>query len=701
MALYFDAKLCLAVTALFRRLLLPLLLVARLATAAEPVIDTIAKVRALSPEQAARSLPVRLEATVIYFDPSPRCLFIKDNTACSYVAFRYPDRYSCMDLEPGSRIRIEGTTDPRDFFPIIMDKQIELIGKGALPEPRKVREDELLSPALDSEWVEFPAVVTGVESGGDAFTLVIEVHGWVFKVLLPLNEHSSERAAGLMQHTVRIQAVVGTLINYRRQMTARYFFSPSFDQIIPLDEVAPSVTPPLRSIAGLLLNLDTAQTLVRIEGVVTQDDGSDFYLRDATGSTLVRTARKNSFRPGDQVVAEGFAAMAPFRPVFRARKVAMTGRTEVPPPRPLDFDWEKLPNFHEELVALDAFFIARRDRPAEKVLQCRVGDRFFEAVQPLDSALPEGLAPGDLLRLTGICELTTTRPIPRREWVDGFRIHLPEVGGIVILQHPSWWTLKHLLILLGIISFVAVMALAWVWVLRLRVKAQTATIGEKLQQVGAHEERQRIARDLHDTVEQELTGLSMELGCISAKIAGEMKGSDPGRVPEILGESHQMLDYAQKMLCHCREEARVSIHNLRCIELEQRGLPGAFKELLPSVAGNSGAKFELQVTGEPRSLDETLENHLLRIAQEGVTNAARHAAPDAIAVRLDYQPDGVTLEIQDTGRGFDPGVPTPKGHYGLHGLRERARKIGAALSIDSAPGEGTTVRVVVPINAKL
>jgi signal transduction histidine kinase len=694
MALYFTALACNFHPTLPRILLFMLLLATHQAAAA-PALDTVAKVRALTAEGAACELPVRIEATVIYYDPEVRSLFVSDDTACTYVATSspIPRQDPPVDLQPGMRVRINGVTAVGSFFPIVNLRQIDMLGQGPLPAPRNLGEAELLAPALDSQWVEVPAVVIGVENK-DGFTLAVEVYGRIMKAELPRYKFSAERAATLLQRPVRLQGIAATVFNTERQMTGRNFYVPSLDQIIPTDPPVSNGDSPLRAVNGLLRSDDTERTLVRVAGVVTQTDGNNFYLRDASGSLLVCTAGKNSLVAGDRVEAEGFAAIAPYRPIFRARKLAVTGHPGAPPPKSLDFQESQLPRSHMEFIAQDAEFLARRDGVGEVVLQCRIAERFFEAVLSPDGVLPEGLAPGDHVRLTGICELTTTHPFPRIEWVDGFRIHLPRAGGVVILRHAPWWTLEHLLVVLSIVSAVAFVALAWITLLRLRVKAQMKTISHQMQQAGAHEERQRIARDLHDTVEQELTGLSMELGCIAAKITRDFAGNLPDPMAAQLDQSSRMLDHAQKMLGHCRQEARVSIHNLRCIELEQRGLAGALNALIPPLAQTCGASFKLVVSGEPHPLEASVENHLLRIAQEGVTNAAKHAAPRNIVVRLDYQSAALTLDIHDDGCGFDATTPPPKGHYGLHGIRERSHKIQATLTVESAPGTGTIIRVV-------
>jgi signal transduction histidine kinase len=659
--------------------------------AAAPVLDTVAKVRALSPEEALRALPVRIEATVIFIDPESLTLFVRDSTACTYVGTKTPDHFSSMHLEPGTRVRIDGITDLGGFFPNILERQIEVIGKAPLPQPRKISEAELLAPALDSQWVEVPAMVTGVASGGLTFTLTIEVYGRKLTANLPLDEHNAERAAALIQHPVRLQGIAGTAFNNDRQMTGRDFSVPSFDQLIPTDTVASSAsTILLRKVNELLRSDDTEQTLVRVGGVVTQVNGTDFYLRDASGSILVCTSGKDAYNVGDRVEAVGFAVIAPYRPRLRAPKVTLIEHSGHPQPMPLDIDLKKLPRFHDELVTLDADFLIRHAGSSDAVLQCRAGDQFFEALLPPGGSLPAGLVAGDHVRLAGICELTTTHPTSNTWFVDGFRLHLPKTGGAIILQHASWWTLEHLLDALRVIIALALAALAWIVLLRRRVKAQTEIIGTQLQREAAHDERQRIARELHDSVEQELTGLSMQLG----NIAGDIRRM-PTQIPLQFGDSIQI---AQKMLQHCQEEAHASIQDLRNIDLEQLELPGALRKLLPMVVDGFGANLQLNVTGDSRSIAGITETHLLRIAQEGVANAAHHAAASKIAVDLGYTSDAVTLTISDDGRGFDPSVPAPDGHFGLRGIRERANKMRAALDIQSTPGKGTTIRVMVPTN---
>jgi len=676
------------------------MLAAPLATAAP--LDTVAKIRALPPAEAARGLPVRIEGTVTYCDPQGDDLFIQDETAGTYVGNSRRLKL-VWPIKAGDRVRAVGWTCRGGFFPdmIVMQSSqtetrsaapldavgsIEFLGKGSLPVPRAIKDDELLAPEVDSQWVEVPAMVTGVESGGLAFTLSIEVHGWKLKAEVPRDERSGARAAALMQRSVRIRGVAGTVFNTQQQMTGRFLYVPSFDYITPTDARTTDSPPPLRAVNELLRNKDSTHSIVRVQGVITQPAYDGFYLRDNHDSVLVHTAHRGAFVSGDRVEAEGFAAIAPFRPVLNATRVTTLSHTEAPKPLALDFDAEKLPRFHAELVAVGAVFLARRDGPVETVLQCQTGNLVFDAVAPIDFPLPDGLTPGDRLRLTGVCELTTTHPTPRSNWVDGFRLHLARTEGVSVLWRAPWWTLRHMLIALGLVTAVALGALAWVGVLRRTVKEQTETIGAQLKRGAVLDERQRIARELHDTVEQGLAGLSVQL----CNVMGDIQ---KGR-----GEPLSAIRLAQQMLRHCWDEARTSIRDLRSIELEQMGLAGAMDAMVRSFSGGGGAEVQLQVSGEVCHIEASVENHLLRIAHESVTNAVRHAAAQKIVVALTYAPTAVTLEIHDNGCGFDLSAPVPEGHFGLLGIRERANKIRAALTVESAPGSGSVIRVVVPSN---
>jgi signal transduction histidine kinase len=319
-------------------------------------------------------------------------------------------------------------------------------------------------------------------------------------------------------------------------------------------------------------------------------------------------------------------------------------------------------------------------------LVCRAEGQVFEAI--LSSGEPhEDLQPGMRLRLTGVCEFSTTRPLVIPRNATGFRIQLRGADDIEVLARGPWWTESRVRWILGGLMALAMAAGVWAVTLQSMVRSQSSVIRQQTQQQATMEERQRIARDLHDTLEQELVGVTMLLDNTAMKLnGGHAQASEP-------------LTLARRLLRRAREESRSTIRELRSVTLEQRGLAAAMDELLRPLATVSGATFESKVSGTPMRLPGTTETHLLRIAQEAVANAAHHSGAKNIHLHLAYEAESVTLEVHDDGRGFDPGSTLAKaGHFGLSGMKERADKIAGRLHIESTPGQGTHVRVQVPVS---
>jgi ligand-binding sensor domain-containing protein/signal transduction histidine kinase len=194
-------------------------------------------------------------------------------------------------------------------------------------------------------------------------------------------------------------------------------------------------------------------------------------------------------------------------------------------------------------------------------------------------------------------------------------------------------------------------------------------------------ERTRIAREIHDTLAQAFVAMSVQLECIDQAV----KKNDPA----ILGRH---LASARQVVKDSLEEARRSVWVLRPQALD-RGLVAAIETLVQRLSGNT--VVALDVTGPPRPLQPTAEANILRMAQEAVANAYRHAGAGRIEVHLAYAPRAITLSVRDDGTGLSP-VVAPELGQGMIGLRERTRELGGRLTIDSAPGRGTTILVEIP-----
>jgi ligand-binding sensor domain-containing protein/signal transduction histidine kinase len=207
-------------------------------------------------------------------------------------------------------------------------------------------------------------------------------------------------------------------------------------------------------------------------------------------------------------------------------------------------------------------------------------------------------------------------------------------------------------------------------------------------------ERGRIAREIHDTLAQGFVGISVQLELVARLLGGSRDGTAPS-------EALQQLDQARSLVRASLADARTSIWDLRSEASgapdEPNDLPSRLSRTCTRIAGGSTAKVYLQVKGTYRPVEQKIEEELLRIGQEAVANAVRHAGATRIDVQLIYQAAQVSLRVEDDGRGFAPSANGAQGHYGIRGMQERASEIDAALVLESTPGEGTRVSVEAPL----
>jgi len=210
-----------------------------------------------------------------------------------------------------------------------------------------------------------------------------------------------------------------------------------------------------------------------------------------------------------------------------------------------------------------------------------------------------------------------------------------------------------------------------------------AELASAEREAGALEERERIARDIHDTIAQGFTSIVM------LSQAGE----------SALGRGDD--DNAARRFAEIQETARDNLAEARALvaamappSLERDGLVGALRRLSERHAAETGVPVRFSVVGTPRALAPSSEVTALRAAQESLANARRHSGARAIEVVLTFDEDGATVTVTDDGIGFDPGAP--RDGFGLDGLASRVQVVGGLVDVTSAAGSGTRVRVRVP-----
>lgn len=194
-------------------------------------------------------------------------------------------------------------------------------------------------------------------------------------------------------------------------------------------------------------------------------------------------------------------------------------------------------------------------------------------------------------------------------------------------------------------------------------------------------ERNRIAREIHDTLAQGYVGISVQLEVL-AELLRMSK-------PEAAAKH---LDLTRGYVREGLADARQSIWALRSQDSDETTLPVKLRRMVEA-AGGGGLEANFSIFGAYRGLPPGTEQEILRVAQEAIHNVKKHAAASHLFVQLEYGPAAIALEVRDDGKGFAGGTDSPAGHYGLTGMRERAAAIGGTLEVTSEPGAGTTVRL--------
>ena len=218
---------------------------------------------------------------------------------------------------------------------------------------------------------------------------------------------------------------------------------------------------------------------------------------------------------------------------------------------------------------------------------------------------------------------------------------------------------------------------------RAALAIENARLYERAQQAAVLEERQRLARELHDSVTQSLYGVSLYTEAASrARADGEV------------GPVAANLDGIRETTQEALGEMRLLLYELRPPLLEEHGLAAALRARLQNVETRAGLEVAFDCQGDER-LPVDQEQELFRLAQEALNNVLKHAHARRVQVCLELAADRVVLEVADDGAGFDPALGRGGG-FGLPGMRERAERVGGSLRIDSSPGTGTRVRVEVP-----
>lgn len=603
------------------------------------------------------------------------------------------------ELRPGSIIEIEGEAAPGGYAPTVAVRKHTRLGFAPLPAPRRVSLATLSDGAADCQLIEVEGIVRAVTpqpNGRFDVDLQLPDGRMKTRVVSP-----SPGLHALVDSVVRARGVCFTRYFNQQFIEPWLLVADGADYVIAQPAPADAFALPVQPIASLLTFRPEGipRHRVKVRGsVLSAQPGQPLFLRDDTRALTIRTAESFSGMPGDTVEAIGFPALEGFLPVLEDAACRKVGHGAVPEARELEIADSLTESFAGDLVRCTATLLSQAHEPATVRLMLSAQGRVFPATLARSEATDalQSLETGSTLALTGIWQVG----LPRN-WAsatvlefnpESLRLLVRTPADVSLLQPPPFWERRGTRRAAYLLGGVLVAGLV-VFIMRARRRLRDEEAGRAAAQAQFHavlKERSRVARELHDTLAQGLAAISLQLESAKDKVL---------RAPE-LAIGH--IDLSRALVRDSLSEARKSITEMRSQILEENDLPGAFARIGQQLTLGMPTTFSQEVTGTPRRLPTEVENNLLRIGQEALTNAIRHARARAVNLHLHYSPDAVRLRVRDDGAGF---IENPAGvsdsHFGLVGMRERVLLIGGNFSLRSAPGAGTEIEVSVPATRPL
>lgn len=657
-------------------------------------LTTALEIRTLPYEQALEKLPVDLTATVGFVENGGTA-FVQDATAGTHLHFK-PAR---SGLRVGDRVRVKGTTTAGLYLPGVDVTALTLLGHEAPPRGIPATYDDLATGRFHYQRVVVEGLGRTLAPLEENRALLRVAMG--SRVIEVRVDAPQEAAPGVIDARLRITALAAGGINDRRQLVFPYLRVTDWGDV-EVAQAAPAVeAQPVTSVATLLQfgTADEPHNRVRIRGTVLAafDDGR-IFLRDATPpppprvpaakdapaalpqspSVAVRLVKPVSLTPGHVAEITGFPLMEGFSASLTDAEVLRTEPAEAP----ADASDVSVTEFRDGSHDAD---LVRLAAPAVLNDFFRTSDghelRFTVEGLSVRAFLLQPEAPrldiGSSYEVTGICLIESSTDKGFRSQPERASLLLRSLDDLRMLSRPPFWTAKRLMLAVAVLTGGILLTLFWIT----QQRRQITRLQARIVQQATLDERQRIAREFHDTLEQELAGLSLRLDAATTRPLEE--------------KARTLLETSRSLVSRIQSEARNLVSDLR-----ETDHPPSLSEALKTLAERSRDHLEVSLDLQPiPPLKPEVGHHLRMIAQEAVTNTLKHAHATRIELRLSATSQQLTLSIRDDGRGFSADAEThgKAGHFGCVGIRERCLRIGAEAAWKSAPGEGTEVVVTLPL----
>lgn len=499
------------------------------AAEAPRVLRSVEAVRTLSHQGAARHLPVDFEATVTFFRPYEKTLFVQEGDFGTYV-----NATTKLDLEPGDLIRIQGTTED-SFNPFVVSSNLALVGHGKLPLPAHATWADLEGARYDCRWVTVRGRVAVAEigrtSGIEITHLVLSMDGGVADIVMDGNDRS--RLPGLLDAQVELQAVGGEIFDGKMEQTGVRLHLPSLDYVKVLERSpVDSWKLPLTPMDQVMRSYDVAEKTprVRVEGILTYYHQKRMgVLQDGAKSIRVDTSQIDRLKVGDRVEAIGIPAVEDNLLTLKLGSIRGVGAAPPLLPQRLTFDELASGKHPFDLVSVEGTVVSQVREQTQDVWVISAGGTLFSATlaspfsyiwpAPNNRAPMQEIRPGSRVRVTGVAALESGNPY---NGPVGFNILLRSEDDVAVVAQASWLNVRNLLGVVIVLLLIVLAVTAWVALLRRKVHGQTAELAKRIEAEAMLERRRsKILEDINGA--RPLTEI---LEQIAALVSTSLSGAD-------------------------------------------------------------------------------------------------------------------------------------------------------------------------------
>jgi signal transduction histidine kinase len=634
------------------------------------------------------------------------------------------------DLKLGQKVEVGGYLQKGKFAPDFVVQSLEVIGEPGLPEPENVTGSELLSGSYDCHFVELSGIVRAVQPwsalGRDHAIMHLDAKGTRILVLTPGNQ--LERLSGLVDAVVRVKGITAVAVNESGQvLTAQMRVThPEFIEV--LEPPRDASTLPLTPLKGLLAYPVSGAPghRIRTRGTVTHSRNNEsFQIQDDEQGVRVWTTGKielpavNSF-----VEVIGFPKPGPVSPTLEDGQVRILGASTALAPAVMNTARDAF--FHEgRVVRVSGRLVETQTDVSPARLLLKDGSLLFAA--EFNGSIPRDalpVRPGAIITVTGIAEGSLASPQQEEGYLKSrdLLIRLRNLSDVRVVEPAPWWTPLRLAVALAATGSALVTVMFFAGLLTRKNKslvvaeselvaardalakrvetrtdqlhAQLSARRDELTEYSAvTAERNRLARDLHDSLEQTLAGAALRMDAANDLLPHPgATDTEPAR---------RQMEKAAELLRLSQTEVRRTVWGLRSLALEKYSLAEALRDSVRLLTEDTGITTTLDLYDGDAGLANEQECELLHIAQEAVANVLKHANATSLEIALLRKDGMIVLTVKDNGHGFDPTQPVAndRPHYGQQDMRERAQLLGASLTVNSEVGGGSCIEVSLPHTA--